>query len=296
MRRLVRDGVDVTAVTRPDADPWRLTGVNAARRSVDIRDRGAVSRLLLDIRPEWVFHLAAHGAYSWQTASLDIVATNTLGTVNLVDAAREAGVEAFVHAGSSAEYGFKGHAPSEVEAVEPASAYAVSKVAATLYCQAVGRETDSHICTLRLYSVYGPWEEPNRLVPTLVDRCLAGTLPPLVQRDTARDFVHVDDVCEAFVRAASRPTVPSGAIFNIGSGHQTTLEQIVAIARSEFAVDAEPRWNALEPRSWDTSSWVSDPTRARSQLDWRPTIELRAGLRAFADWLGTVTDEVRRRY
>jgi dolichol-phosphate mannosyltransferase len=296
VRRLVAAGHDVRAAARPAADLWRLRGVDVAMVEVDLRDRQATAGLLRSARPAWVFHLAAHGGYSWQTAAAEIVATNAVGTVNLVDAALEHDVEAVIHAGSSSEYGFKDHAPGESEAVAPTSAYAVGKVAATLYGQAIARQANRHVCTLRLYSVYGPWEEPRRLVPTLVAHCLRGSLPPLVAPDTARDFVHVDDVCEAFVRAATRTDLPRGTVLNIGSGRQTTLADIVAVARETFSVATEPVWGVMPARTWDTSAWVADPSLAERELGWRATIELDEGLSGVGRWLTELRASVAGRY
>jgi dolichol-phosphate mannosyltransferase len=138
--------------------------------------------------------------------------------------------------------------------------------------------------TLRLYSVYGPYEEPGRLVPTLVARGLSGQLPPLVDPRTARDFVYVDDVSDAFVRAAEAEVEP-GAVFNIGSGSQTTLAELVDAARRVLAVDAEPDWGTYAARAWDTDSWVSDPRRAGRELGWRAETSIDVGLGLTANWM-----------
>src|SRR5262249_61166404 len=111
------------------------------------------------------FHLAAHGAYSWETDLDRTVATNVVGTMNLVRAGLRGGFDAFVNAGSSSEYGFKRRAPREQEWVEPNSHYAVAKVAATHFCRLTAIRERAKIATLRLYSVYGPSEEPNRPPP-----------------------------------------------------------------------------------------------------------------------------------
>jgi nucleoside-diphosphate-sugar epimerase len=296
VRRLVADGHEVVAMTSPRADLWRLAGHRFDGIEVDIRDRSAVRRLVREASPHWVFHLAAHGAYSWQRNHADIMAVNVLGSVHVVDAAIEAGVTSIVLAGSSSEYGFKNRAPREDEALQPSSAYAVAKAGATLYGQSVARETDRHICTLRLYSAYGPWEDPRRLVPTLVAHCREGRLPPLVHPDTARDFVHVDDVCTAFVRAAARTELPRGAVLNVGSGHETKIKDIVALARAIFSVEAEPQWETMSARSWDTSAWVADPSQARAELAWQTTTDLEHGLRTFGNWMESVPASVAERY
>jgi len=94
--------------------------------------------------------------------------TNIFGTANLVQACLKTGFDTFVNTGSSSEYGFKDHAPSENELPEPNSHYAVAKVSATMFCQFTARNQKVHIPTLRLYSVYGPFEEPTRLLPRVI--------------------------------------------------------------------------------------------------------------------------------
>jgi nucleoside-diphosphate-sugar epimerase len=193
-------------------------------------------------------------------------------------------VEALVAAGSSSEYGYKDHAPSEDEVLEPNSDYAAAKAHAThLFRLAAGRDGLPAV-VLRLYSVYGPWEEPARFVPTLLEHAARGALPPLVGPDTARDFVHVDDVCEAFVRAAASAPRAAGSVFNVGSGVQTTVREAVEAARRLFGLSAEPAWGTMPRRPWDTACWVADVRRIREALGWESAIPFEEGLRRTAGW------------
>lgn len=297
-RQLAADGHQVIGTCRPESDLWRLRGATGVEvRPLDVCDESAVDALIADVAPQWVFHLAAHGAYSWQTDTRQIFRTNLLGTVNLVDACRRGGAcEAFVHAGSSSEYGFKDHAPDELDdALEPASDYAVAKAAATLYGrQAAAGDDALRIVTLRLYSVYGPYEDPRRLLPALVVRGLRGELPPLVDPDTARDFVYVDDVVRAFLLAANE--AEHGAVYNVGSARQTTIAEIVDVTRAALDIEAEPEWGSAKQRSWDTSTWVSRTDRIRAELGWEPRVSLDEGFRAMAQWLRGAGDGVRGVY
>ena len=97
-----------------------------------------------------------------------MVETNLLGCAALVDACAEVGFESFVQTGSSSEYGYKDHAAREDDLAQPNSHYAITKLAATHYCQLAARLHNLNIVTVRLYSVYGPYEEPTRLIPTLI--------------------------------------------------------------------------------------------------------------------------------
>ncbi len=287
VRRLLADGHEVHALLRPGSDPWRLRDLRAdiTAHHADLCDGSAVRGTVAAIAPSWVFHLAAHGAYSWQTETQQILAVNVLATATLLDACVQAGVEAIVHAGSSSEYGFKDHAPREQEWIEPNSAYAVGKAAATLYGRQLARRAGARIITLRLYSVYGPWEEPNRLVPTLVLKGLAGELPPLVDPAVVRDFVYVDDVCEAFVAAARSEALQPGAVLNVGSGRQTAIGELVELAREQMEIAAEPRWASLPGRAWDTEVWVADVRRIEHELGWHAETDLATGLARTIDWV-----------
>ncbi len=284
--RLLRDGHEVHLLVRPGHATWRLGAVREHVRlhQVDLLDAGGVATEVARVRPDWVFHLAAHGAYSDQIDVERIVQTNMLGTVRLVEACLKTGFEAFVNAGSSSEYGFKDHPPAETEWLEPNSTYAVAKASATLFCRHVGQSRSVRLTTLRLYSVYGPFEEPRRLLPTLVVRGLEDRLPPLVDPAVARDFVYVDDAVEAFVLAAGRPGQEPGAVYNVGSGYQTSLREVVAIARRVLEVSAQPDWQSMPDRRWDTNVWVADPRKIQEALGWRPEHAFEAGLRRMADW------------
>ena len=287
VRRLLHDGWSVDLLLRPEHGPGRIEGLRDRVRVhlADMGDAASARAVVRLARPDHVFHLAAHGAYSWQRDADEILRTNLTATRNLARAALEEGVTSLVHAGSSSEYGYKDHAPAEDEVAEPASDYAVTKAAATMYCRFLARREGLRIPTLRLYSAYGPWEDPRRLVPTLLVHALDGTLPPLAAPDTARDFVWVGDVVEALLLAAVCPLPEPGAIFNVGSGRQTRLEEIVDIVRDLFAVTAVPQWQSMVSRGWDTGTWVADSRRIRRELGWEPRTGLREGLRGMADWL-----------
>ena len=295
VQRLLADGLDVAAIVRPGSDLWRLDGIDACIRETDISDASAVAETFADLRPVWIFHLAAHGAYSWQQDDDAIIATNVLGTANVVRAALDTGCEALVFGGTSSEYGPLDYAPAEDEPVNPTTTYGLTKAFGTLYCSLVAREQSAPISVLRLYSAYGPFEDPRRLVPRLVSEALDGGLPQLASPEAAHDFVYVDDVCDAFVRAAECAASPAGQVYNIGSGTQTTLRELVHFVTDRFEVGVEPRWSSMGDRPWDTAYWCADAAKAGRELDWRATTSLADGIDRFASWLSS-DPERRRRY
>src|ERR1044071_5367346 len=125
VRRLLNDGHEVHLLVRTERQMWRIQDIQEQMRlhETELHDRTSVLKEVQSIRPDWVFHLAAHGAYSWQTDAERIIATNVNGTLALADACVAAGVEAFVHSGSSSEYGLKDHPSQEDERIEPNSVY-----------------------------------------------------------------------------------------------------------------------------------------------------------------------------
>lgn len=287
VRRLLAAGHEPLALARPGGTPWRLKDIAADVRTVelDLGDTGAIERAVAETKPQWIFHLAAHGAYSWQMEIEPMIAVNVSATAALLAAARAADVQAFVNAGSSSEYGLKDHPPREDEWLQPNSHYAVTKAAGT-HLTALAAAQGLHAVTLRLYSIYGPWEEPGRLIPALVREAMRGKLPPLVGPQTARDFVYVDDCCEALLMAAEREAPgATGATLNIGSGTQTRLDELVETARASLGVRALPEWGTMEQRGWDTNVWVSDPRAAAEHLGWRASTGLGEGLTRTAAWL-----------
>ncbi|NDJ59844.1 MAG: SDR family NAD(P)-dependent oxidoreductase [Chloroflexi bacterium] len=286
-RRLLSDGHHVHAIARPGYRPWRIQAIRGDLRLhvIDMGDEAAVNHCVAAVRPEWVFHLAVHGAYSSQQAIRTMVQTNIVATINLVEACVQTGVSVIVNTGSSSEYGFKDHAPTEDEAIDPNSYYAVTKSAATHYCRYMAQTHNLPIPTLRLYSVYGPYEEPTRLMPTLIRRGLNGELPPLVNPDVARDYVYTDDVNDAYLLAATQPHPDPGAVYNVGSGVQTTLREVVEVARDVMHISAEPDWGSMANRSWDTSVWVANNAHIKATLGWQPRYTFADGFRAMVDWL-----------
>lgn len=287
-RQLVADGHEVLAWVRPGTTDWRLDEIadEVELVPVELLDPAAIEAGVAGAKADWIFHLAAHGAYSWQRDAETIMQTNLVATVHLLAAAQRHGFAAFVQAGSSSEYGFQDHAPGEAELPEPNSDYASMKAAATIHGSFVSRRDDVHVVTLRLYSVFGPWEEPGRLMPTLVARGLEGRLPPLVSPDTPRDFISTRDTNRAFLAAAERTDLERGAVLNIGSGRETKLREVVEIARARLGIDAEPAWGTEPQRSWDAAVWVADPSRAAEELGWRAEDEVATGFADLCDWLG----------
>ena len=297
VRRLLVDGQEVHLLNRPGYADWRIADIAEAVHihQLDLADVDAVVSLMRRLRPKVIFHLAAHGNYSWQTDLRTMIGTNYATAISLIEACDAADVETLVNVGSSSEYGLKNHPAREDDAIEPNSDYAATKAAATLMFQSRARRSGRKMPTLRLYSVYGHWEEPDRLLPRLISRGLDGGWPSLVNPTVARDLIFVDDVVDALSAAAAARLDDPGTIINIASGQQKTLAEIVATVAEVLNITVAPAWGTMLERGWDTRTWTGRPDRAVAVLKWRAITGLAHGVRQFAAWIAD-DPERRQRY
>jgi UDP-glucose 4-epimerase len=285
-RRLLLEGHDVHVLLRPQHNDWRIRSIKNEINVhiVDLDDIDAVNITISEIRPEWIFHLAAYGAYPSQTNFQRMVETNLTSSANLVDACVKNGFEAYINTGSSSEYGYKDHAPAENEWIEPNSSYAVTKAAATQYCRFIAQSRNVNLCTVRLYSVFGPYEEPTRLIPTLIVDGLQGKLPPLVNPTISRDYIFVDDISEAYLTLALHPEKISAQVYNLGSGVQLTLQDVVEVACKQLPITSRPDWGSMPNRQWDTSFWLADHSKITNNFGWNPVWPFTEGFQKTITW------------
>ena len=277
---------DCYVITHGASAAWRLKLLSIPADCVlhcDITSKGSVEHLFQMVEPGTIFNLAAYGAYSKQADVSLIYETNFLGTVNILEASKH--IAAYVHAGSSSEYGLNAAGPKENGALIPNSHYSVSKISAAFLIHYYAQFFQTPAVNLRLYSIYGNWEEPDRLIPRLLELGKQGDFPPLVSPEISRDFVHVYDAVEAFLDAAlTMCPLTKGKSFNIASGQKTSMRDLVSTVRNLFSIQKEPQWGSMPPRKWDVLNWYGDPSEAKHLLGWSARIELEDGLRATAVW------------
>jgi nucleoside-diphosphate-sugar epimerase/glycosyltransferase involved in cell wall biosynthesis len=291
-RNLLKVRTDVFAVIHQDPN-WRLGEINETHLfSVDFNDYLAVKNMVAELKPETVFDCAAFGAYAHESNSALIYQTNFLAKVNFVEILQESKVSAYVHAGSSSEYGTNSCAPSELGPFLPNSDYSVSKLAISKYLSYVGKHRNFPCVNLRLYSVYGQYEDTSRLIPKLVTMALTGEYPPFVDSEVSRDFVYIDDIVNAFILSASKmnPEI-YGESFNIGTGVKTTISDLAELAKKVFKLDDSAQFQTMPNRQWDTSEWFADCHKAYNTIGWKSSVNLADGLLLTAKWIETLEPE-----
>jgi UDP-glucose 4-epimerase len=257
---------------------------------LDVRDPG-VGELIAEVAPEVVYHLAAQADVRVSVARPVFDAdVNVLGTLQVLEGARRAGARKVVVASSGGTiYGEP--APTALPVTEehpqhPVSPYGVAKKAVDDYLVAYRAIHGLDFTALALANVYGPRQDPNGeagVVAIFAGRLLAGE-PCTVFGDgeQTRDFVYVADVVEAFVRAG---VGGSGELLNIGTGVETSVNELYRAMAAAAGVTADPVHAAARPGELARSAL--DPSKAAAVLDWTPTTTLQAGTGAVLSWFRT---------
>ena len=248
----------------------------------DVRDAEAVSSAVADA--DLAYHLAA--VVSVEASVDDPVrshAVNVEGTLNVLEAAREADARAVVTS-SAAIYGDPGSTPIDEETpAEPASPYALQKFAADRYARLYHELYGADTAVVRPFNVYGPGQSGGPyagVIDVFLRHARAGD-PITVEGDgeQTRDFVHVDDVVDAF-RLVGAAEV-SGEAFNVGTGESVTIGELAGLVRSAVRSDSEIVHT--DPRPGDVRHSCADVSKAESVLGYSPSVSLEAGIEDLVD-------------
>lgn len=285
-RSISRYRSDVFAVTSKPFIPWRLDDCEPKQvLHCNITKKDEIERLFEEHRFQTIFDLAAYGAYSKQSDVDLIYETNFIGLLNLLEVSSRFAIKAFVHAGSSSEYGLNAAAPKEDGPLRPNSHYAVTKASAAQMLRFYGTIKEMPVLNLRYYSIFGPYEEPDRLIPQLIEKGMKGQYPPLVQPDISRDFVYVDDAVYATLLSANSDFgKTAGESINIASNRKTTIRDIAYTVKEIFGLPSDPEWGDFPNRKWDLKDWYGNAALAKELLGWQNETMLKEGLQKTFEW------------
>lgn len=299
---LVQAGASVTAfVHYRSSNPGGLLSllerdVQQAIRVVagELRDGDAVGRATRG--QQVVFHLGALIAipYSYRHP-VDVTQTNVQGTLHALVAARDAGVERFVHTSTSEVYGTAQQVPiDEAHPIVPQSPYAASKAGADALAGAFHRSFNLPVATIRPFNCYGPRQSARAVIPTIAAQALHGTEVRLGSLTPTRDFTYVTDTVAGFLGVATCDAC-IGRVVNIGSGREISVgalaDRIIHLVGR--AVPVRSSDDRLRPAASEVNRLLCDASLARRLFDWAPAVHLDAGLTHVIDFLRTRPDWTR---
>lgn len=231
---------------------------------------------------EVVFHQAAIRSVPFSIENPSLVnRINVEGTLNVLVAAREAGVRRVVYASSSSVYGNAKTLPKSEEHIPmPLSPYAVSKLTGEYYCKVFTELYGLETVSLRYFNVYGPGQDPNSQYAAVIPRFVCWALqghPLEVHGDglQSRDFTYIDNVVAANLLAAESPEA-DGGVFNVGQGKTYSLLDLVDLLRR--ILGRELQWFHTQGRAGDVRSSLAGISRAEQWLGYRPQISFEQGI------------------
>ena len=250
--------------------------------NIDLYIDELIEKLPLDV--DYIFHFAAHPGISKSSTFEEYLVNNIVGTHKLLQfTERNIKTPFFINIATSSIYGLEATYP-ETEVPKPASYYGVTKLAAEQLVLSKVREKKLQACSLRLYSVYGPRERPDKLYTKLIDCGINNKSFPLFRGSEKhlRSFSYVQDIVDGIVSIIGKENICNGEIINLGSETESTTAEGITTVEDilETKIDME-----IKPvREGDQSRTKANINKARKLLNYNPQTTLRKGLEAHVAW------------
>ncbi|PKN92340.1 MAG: NAD-dependent dehydratase [Chloroflexi bacterium HGW-Chloroflexi-6] len=252
----------------------------------DLRDADAVRQAVTGV--SHVFHLGALIAIPYSYLHpVEVVESNIIGTLNVLLAARDLGVERLVHTSSSEVYGSALRVPiDEGHPLQGQSPYSASKIGADKLAESFYCSYNLPVVTLRPFNTFGPRQSARAVIPTMITQALTGSTIRLGNLDTRRDFTYVSDTVAGFLKVAAAPGV-EGQTINLGTGSDVRIgdlaEQIIAMLDHPAEIVIENQ--RLRPEKSEVQRLISDNRLALETLGWSPQVGIEEGLRRTFEWI-----------
>ncbi|RME85156.1 MAG: NAD-dependent epimerase/dehydratase family protein [Caldilineae bacterium] len=299
---LIRRGARVRAFVRYNSrGDWgllsQLAPEDLARVQViagDLRDLPAVTQAMRGV--SHVFHLGALIAipYSYLHPH-EVIETNVMGTLNVLLAGRETGVERIVHTSTSEVYGTALRVPiDESHPLQGQSPYSASKIGADKIAESFYRAFDLPVAVLRPFNTYGPRQSARAVIPTIITQALTQDVVRLGNLEARRDLTYVSDTIAGFLKMGETPGV-EGETLNLGTGTDISIgelaRRIIKLVGRDVHIEVDE--TRLRPARSEVQRLLSDNGRAQVLLGWRPEVSLDEGLRRTIAWVGQHLDMYR---
>jgi dTDP-glucose 4,6-dehydratase len=291
---LAAQGAQVRAFVRYNSrgDPGLLRLIPGEKLSKveiiagDLRDGQAIREAVKGC--SLVFHLGALISipYSYRHPA-QVAETNFMGTLNVLLACRDLGVERLVHTSTSEVYGTARQVPiDEGHPLRGQSPYSASKIGADKLAESFYCTYNLPVVTVRPFNTFGPRQSARAVIPTIITQALTRSTIRLGSLETTRDFTYVDDTVAGFIAAAECAGV-EGGVFNLGTGEEIRIGDLAkkVIQKVGRAVTIEEDPQRLRPEKSEVLRLISDNSLAREKLGWQPEVSLEQGLDRTIEWI-----------
>lgn len=282
VRKLVKQGRNVAVLLRANSDPWRIASVMPHLEVI----RGDLSRLdevadaVIDFAPQAVAHLAWEGVKGGDRNHRMQLA-NVQAAFSLYQLARRAGAAYMVGLGSQAEYGPCSGVIHETTSTNPTTVYGATKLCTGLTLDRLARSENFAFGWLRLFSTYGPGDDPSWLIPYTTLQLLEGNRPALTPAEQVWDYLYVDDVAAGVVAAIDRQI---SGFFNLGSGDPVRLKNIINIVRDHIDPNLPLGYGEIDYRPDQVMHLEADVHALKQATGWRPSVSLEEGIAETINW------------
>ena len=251
----------------------------------DLRDAEAIEQAAK--RADLIYHLGALISIPYSYLHpVEVVQTNILGTLNVLQACRKFDCR-LIHTSSSEVYGTALQVPiDETHPLQGQSPYSASKIGADKLVESYYRSFGVRAVTIRPFNTYGPGQSARAVIPTIITQALTKQTVYLGNLDALRDFTYVDDTVDAFIKAGQTDGI-DGETFNLGSGSEISIRDLAAHifdligTTPEVEVDDE----RIRPALSEVQRLLADNCKARQVLAWSPQVDLREGLSRTIQWI-----------
>ena len=273
---------------KPPSLPWaKPIFKNASFFPADISNEQAISKIIKEINPDVVFHLAATlNRNRTIEAVYENIKINLQGTMNVAKSLLDSSIESFVYTSTSDVYGNQTSVPyKETLKPEPSSPYAISKYSAETHLKFLHDVYKFPVVILRPFLAYGKYMfTKDLLVSSMIMNVLKGKDLELTEGKQTRDFIFVEDIAEAAIIAASTKQA-QGKVLNIGTGKETSVREIVEKILSIFDYPVKAKFGAIPYRTNEIWRMFADNSETKKILGWEPQTSLNKGLAETISWI-----------
>jgi nucleoside-diphosphate-sugar epimerase len=289
-RMLLKRGFEVHVLVREETkNLWRIDSIKEKLHihHGDLINLGALENIFQEVHPNYIFHLATYGAYPRYENDIEkIITINSIGIKNLFEAAKKvkSNISMIVNTGSSSEYGIKDKPMKEGDFESPINVYGAAKLFCTKLCNVLSNEYKIPAITLRIFSAYGYYEDPRRFVPYVIKSAILNERMTLSNPNFVRDFIFIDDVCEAYMCASKFDGDIYGEVFNVGTGKETTLGEFLQKVIKYAGYNNKVVWTYPEKQD-EPKHWLCDKTKSERILKFKANTSIDQGIQLTIQWM-----------